>query len=62
MNSTHHTPTPPLERKVGIAYMTWHKNTDWTNLWGTPATGFMRPMIAPSSANMTEQDNLTSSS
>ena len=35
-----YTPTPPAERKVGIAYGLWHQNKDWgTNSWGTPALG-----------------------
>ncbi|BCM91467.1 hypothetical protein IAD21_03340 [Abditibacteriota bacterium] len=35
-----HTPTPPQDRLVGIAYSTWHQNKNWgTNSWGTPATG-----------------------
>ncbi len=36
------TPTPLNERRVGIAYTTWHQSRDWTNVWGTPALGFYR--------------------
>jgi hypothetical protein len=39
------TPTPPRERRVGIAYTLWHMNTDWTRKpretpWGTPQLGY----------------------
>jgi hypothetical protein len=33
------TPTPPAERRVGIAYTTWHWNKPWTKVWGTPELG-----------------------
>lgn len=33
------TPTSPNERRVGIAYTTWHQNADWKNSWGTPLDG-----------------------
>lgn len=35
-------PVPPDERLVAIAYTTWHKNTDWVDVWGTPELGFYR--------------------
>jgi hypothetical protein len=34
------TPTPPGERRAGIAYTTWHWNNPWTKVWGTPELGF----------------------
>ena len=34
------TPTPPAQRRVGIAYTTWHQNATWKNTWGTPLNGF----------------------
>ena len=41
MTSTQHTATAPQERRVGIAYTTWHQSAEWgTRSWGTPASGF----------------------
>ncbi|PQV64338.1 hypothetical protein B1R32_10519 [Abditibacterium utsteinense] len=34
------TPAPATERTVGIAYTTWHQNSSWGNVWGTPSLGF----------------------
>lgn len=33
-------PSLPGERMVGVAYTTWHQNTHWNNVWGTPQLGF----------------------
>lgn len=33
-------PVPPAERRVGIAYTTWHWKNPWTKVWGTPDLGF----------------------
>ncbi len=30
------------ERRVGIAYTTWHQDNRWTKVWGTPELGFYR--------------------
>jgi hypothetical protein len=41
------TVTPPGERRVGIAYTTWHQNGRWTKVWGTPELGFYRSFDRP---------------
>ena len=33
-------PVPAAERRVGVAYTTWHQGTEWSNVWGTPELGF----------------------
>lgn len=35
-------PVPPPERLVGIAYSTWHRDTHWTGVWGSPLLGYYR--------------------
>lgn len=32
-------PVPPPERLVGVAYTTWHHDTHWNDVWGTPLLG-----------------------
>lgn len=41
-SATHPTSTPPAQRLVGVAYTTWHQDTHWTNVWGTPLLGFYK--------------------
>lgn len=31
---------PPAERRVGLAYTTWHRTLPWPNVWGEPALGY----------------------
>ena len=40
--ATAYKPTPPPERRVGVAYTTWHVTPNWNKTWGTPTLGFYK--------------------